>query len=65
MRASNGTYDVNTGSITFFGDVPEGAIVQITETTHDSILAASKNSMEQALASYPSISTSNTIQILP
>ncbi|NJL91314.1 MAG: hypothetical protein HC916_17160 [Coleofasciculaceae cyanobacterium SM2_1_6] len=53
IRASSGTYDVQTGSITFFGDVPEGAIVQITETTQDRILAASKASMEQALAKYP------------
>jgi len=53
MRASSGAHDVNTGSITFFGDVPEGAIVQITETTHDNILTASKTSMEQALANYP------------
>ncbi|MGL5059776.1 MAG: FIST signal transduction protein [Microcoleus sp.] len=53
MRAPNGIYDVETGSVTFFGDIPEGAIVQITETTRDSILSASRTSMMQALENYP------------
>ncbi len=53
LRASNGVYDSAVGSVTFFGDVPEGAIVQIAETTHDSILSASRTSMMQALQNYP------------
>ncbi|NJK72941.1 MAG: hypothetical protein HC942_00700 [Microcoleus sp. SU_5_6] len=53
MRATSGAYDPEVGSVTFFGDIPEGAIVQITETTHDRILSASQTSMMQALQSYP------------
>jgi hypothetical protein len=53
MRAPNGVYDPEVGSVTFFGDIPETAIVQITETTHDRILSASRTSMMQALQNYP------------
>jgi len=53
MRAPSGAYDPAVGSVTFFGDIPEGAIVQITETTHDNILTASRRSMMQALETYP------------
>ena len=53
MRAPSGIYDKTTGSITFFGTVPEKTVVHITETTHDDILSASQQSTQQALASYP------------
>jgi hypothetical protein len=53
MRAPSGVYDPEVGSVTFFGDIAEGAIVQITEATHDSILSASRTSMMQALENYP------------
>lgn len=53
MRAPSGIYDPIIGSITFFGDVHEQVTVQITETTHDIILSASKASVLQALESYP------------
>lgn len=53
MRAPNGVYDSAVGSVTFFGDIAEEAIVQITEATHDSILSASRTSMMQALQNYP------------
>ncbi len=53
LRPASGVYDATVGSVTFFGDVPEQAIVQITETTHDSILSASRTSMMQALNNYP------------
>jgi hypothetical protein len=53
MRAPSGIYDPTLGSITFFGDVPEQSVVQITETTHNDILAASQQSIQQALESYP------------
>ncbi|MGA9380236.1 MAG: FIST N-terminal domain-containing protein [Phormidium sp.] len=53
MRAPSGVYDPETGSITFFGDVPLNAIVQVTETSPDQILAASRLSMQQALDQYP------------
>jgi hypothetical protein len=53
MRAPIGISDPAIGSIIFFGDVPEQAIVQITETTHDDILSASQLSTQQAIDSYP------------
>ncbi len=53
MRAPSGVYDPEIGSVTFFGDIPEGAIVQISETTYDNILSASRTSMMQALQNYP------------
>lgn len=56
MRAPSGLYDETIGSITFFGGVPEQSVVQITEASHDDILAASRQSVQQALASYPGTS---------
>ncbi|HBQ99352.1 MULTISPECIES: FIST signal transduction protein [unclassified Roseofilum] len=53
MRAPSGSYDPTLGSVTFFGDIPEQAIVQITETTRDCILLASQASMQQAIHNYP------------
>ena len=53
MRAPNGIYDPESGSITFFGDLPEGALVQITEASRDNVLSASQSSVEQALQRYP------------
>jgi hypothetical protein len=53
MRAPSGICDPTIGSITFFGDVPEQAMVQITEATHDEILSASQQSTLQALENYP------------
>ncbi|MDY7012510.1 MAG: FIST N-terminal domain-containing protein [Cyanobacteriota bacterium] len=53
MRAPSGSYDLASGSVTFFGDIPEQAIVQITEATRDSILSASQTSMMQAVQNYP------------
>jgi hypothetical protein len=53
MRAPSGQFDAETGSITFFGDVPAGAIVRLAEATRDRILLASQASMRQALNRYP------------
>lgn len=53
MRAPSGIYDETIGSVTFFGVVPVQSVVQITETTHEQILAASRSSMQQALDNYP------------
>lgn len=58
MRAPSGIYDPTLGSVNFFGDLPEGAIVQITEASRDSILSASQTSMQQALQHYPGESPS-------
>jgi hypothetical protein len=51
MRAPNG-YDVESGSVTFFSDIPLGATVQITDATSENILQASETSLQQALANF-------------
>lgn len=53
LRAPHEVHDLAQGSIRFAGDVPEGAIVQITEASRTEILAAAKTSMQQALSTYP------------
>ncbi|RKZ35126.1 MAG: hypothetical protein DRQ37_06975 [Gammaproteobacteria bacterium] len=45
--------DPETGTITFLGEVPEGAQVQITQAIRDEVLAGVKQSVEQAMAGYP------------
>ena len=47
------SYDVEQGSITVFGDLPEGAMVQISEGNGEQILNSSKLSVQQALNNYP------------
>lgn len=54
MRAPNG-YDQHSGSVTFFSDIPEQAVVQITDATRDNILSASEASLKNALAHYPGV----------
>ena len=46
-------YDESRGSITFAADVPPGVSAQLTETTRDSIVAASRQSVSAAVAAYP------------
>lgn len=46
-------YDEQTGSITFFADIPDLAIIQIAEVGQEDILAASKASCMTALNNYP------------
>lgn len=46
-------YNQESGSITFFGDIPEQAFIQISEACHEDILAASKASFINALDNYP------------
>lgn len=53
LRAPSSTYDPETGSVFFFGDIPLNARVQISETNRDRILSASQASMQQALDHYP------------
>lgn len=52
MRAPSAVGEGNAGSITFFGDIAEGAIVQLAESTRSNILAAAKTATQQALATY-------------
>lgn len=54
MRAPNG-YDLESGSVTFFSDVPEQAVVQITDTTPENILSACETSLKNALTHYPGV----------
>jgi hypothetical protein len=52
MRVPN-YYDTETGSISFFNEVPLGAKVQIVTTNCDRIISSSQASMQQALNNYP------------
>lgn len=61
LRAPSGSCDPTVGSITFFGDIPEQAIVQITEATRDHILSASQASMQEAIAHYPGKTPSSSL----
>lgn len=47
------SHDAEQGSITFFGDLPQGAMVQITQGNCEEILNSSELSMQQALKDYP------------
>ena len=46
-------YDRESGSITFFSDIPVGAIVQATTAVRADILKATATSVQTALANYP------------
>lgn len=52
LRAPSGEFDVDTGSVDFFAEVPQGAKVQMSESNRDNILAASRESMLQAITAY-------------
>ncbi|MGJ5674132.1 MAG: FIST signal transduction protein [Nostochopsis sp.] len=52
MRVPN-TYDVALGSINFLGDIPEQAVIQITDISRDEVIAAARSSLETALENYP------------
>ncbi|MCC5629816.1 FIST signal transduction protein [Nostoc sphaeroides] len=47
------SYNQESGSITFFGDIPDQAVIQISEAAYEDILAASKASFMNALDNYP------------
>jgi len=57
LRATSGSDAVEDGFITFFGDIPEGAIVQLTEANRSEILSASERSMKKAIERFPDTST--------
>ncbi|MBD2677065.1 MULTISPECIES: FIST signal transduction protein [Nostoc] len=46
-------YEPESGSITFFADIPDQALIQISEAGYEDILAASKASFMNALNNYP------------
>lgn len=46
------TYETDVGSIAFAGEVPQGALVQLSSTTRDDIIAATRSSLDQAICNY-------------
>lgn len=57
LRATSGSDRIEDGYITFFGDIPEGATVQLTEANRNEILSASELSMQKAIERFPATST--------
>ena len=53
LRAPTGTVDAVIGSVTFFGEIPQGATVQITEANRSDVVNAAEGSMQQALTQFP------------
>ncbi|MEM9450007.1 MAG: FIST N-terminal domain-containing protein [Cyanobacteria bacterium P01_E01_bin.6] len=53
VRTSNGHYDEEQGSITFFADIPEHSFVQVVGADRDDIIASTQYSMKTALENYP------------
>ncbi|MBX2866305.1 MAG: FIST C-terminal domain-containing protein [Leptolyngbyaceae cyanobacterium MAG.088] len=53
MRTSNGTYDSESGSITFFADIPPQSVVQVVRSSRDEMVGSVNSSMRQALEHYP------------
>jgi hypothetical protein len=57
LRATSGSDRPEDGYITFFGDIPNGAIVQLTEANRNEILSASELSIKKAIERFPATST--------
>lgn len=53
MRTSNGSYDPESGSITFFADIPPESEVQVVRSNRDEMVTSANSSMRQALEHYP------------
>jgi hypothetical protein len=51
------SYDRDTGSVAFFGPVPEGATVQLTVAAPEQVFEGTTASIKEALASYPGDAT--------
>ena len=47
------SYDPESGSVSFFADIPDRATVQITYASRENVLAASAASLQDALSNYP------------
>lgn len=62
MRAPN-SYDPESGSVTFFADIPEQAVVQITDASREDILMASETSLQEAIAHYPGLEPTTALLI--
>jgi hypothetical protein len=46
-------FDLEKGSVTFLGDVPQGSLVQITSSNRDEVLEAASDAYHKALQDYP------------
>ena len=57
LRAPVGNDPVDSKSVTFFGDIPNGATVQLTEASRTEILSASEQSVSQAIERFPDTAT--------
>ncbi len=64
LRASNESFDAETGAVTFFGDFTQGDLVQITLAARDEILAGTRVSAERARATYPAGSPPDAVLCL-
>lgn len=53
MRTSNGSYDNESGSISFFADIPPQSQVQVVRSSRDEMVQSANSSMQQALDHYP------------
>ena len=62
MRSSNGSYDPDSGSITFFADIPLESEVQVVRSNRDEMVTSANSSMQQALQHYPG--TQPTVALL-
>lgn len=54
-------YDAKNGIVTFSGNVPEGAEVQITYASRDNIIKAARKSVNSAVTEYPGSKPSVTL----
>ncbi|NEQ55518.1 MAG: hypothetical protein F6K11_36275 [Leptolyngbya sp. SIO3F4] len=62
MRTSNGSYDLASGSITFFADIPLQSEVQVVRSNRDEMVISANSSMQQARQHYPG--TQPTVALL-
>lgn len=62
LRAPASIDDEN-GTVTFFGNVPQGSEVQLTHTTRSSIIDATSDAITQAEAAYPGTEPSGMLCI--
>jgi len=53
LRATDGTFDADTGAITYLAEIPEGKMVRITVADRGNILDGCRASIKKAFAGYP------------
>lgn len=60
LRAPTGVVDEATGAVSFFGDVPSGARVQLAVTGRDELLSGCRGAVEDARKAFPDGRTPGT-----